>query len=58
MPSAGFVERLLYSSLAADLRTGRMRTVVNGAIVSEADARQLVAYARKSGYLDDTTRPT
>jgi hypothetical protein len=56
-PSAGFVERLFYSSLAADLRAGKMRTVLNGAIVDEAEARRLVAYAQECGWMDIPNLP-
>jgi hypothetical protein len=54
-PSAGFVEHLFYSSLAADLRAGQMRTVLNGEIVSEVDARRLVAYAQAHGFIPNAT---
>jgi hypothetical protein len=56
-PSAGFVERLFYSSLAADLRAGKMRTIVNGTIVCETHARRLVAHAQRNGWLDIPTLP-
>jgi hypothetical protein len=48
---AGFVERLMYQSLDSNLRTGQMSTVLNGKIVSAADARRLVAHARAYGWL-------
>ena len=48
---AGFCERLMYQSLASNLRTGRMSTVLNGEIIPEADARRMVAYARAQGWL-------
>lgn len=48
---AGFVERLMYQSLAGNLRTGQMSTVLNGKIVSATDARRLVARARTYGWL-------
>jgi hypothetical protein len=48
---AGFCERLMYHSLENNLRAGRMTTNVNGKIVSEADARRMVAYARAQGWL-------
>lgn len=50
---AGFVERLFYHSLASNLRWGRMTTVCNGKIVSEVDARRLVAHARAQGWLKE-----
>ena len=48
---AGFVERLMYAMLDNNLRSGRMSTVLNGEIISEADARRLVAGARAQGWL-------
>ena len=48
---AGFAERLFFSSLASGLRTGKMTTVLNGKIVSEAKARRIVAHARDMGWL-------
>jgi hypothetical protein len=49
--SAGFCERLFYRSLDNDLRTGRMRTVHNGKIVTNAEALTLTGYARSQGWL-------
>ncbi len=48
---AGFCERLFYHSLDSNLRAGQMSTVLNGKIISEADARRMVAYARAQGWL-------
>ena len=48
---AGFCERLIYQSLANNLRKGRMSTVLNGKIIIEEDARRIVAYARAQGWL-------
>jgi len=48
---AGFCERLLYHSLANDLRAGRMSTVVNGTVVPGATAERMVAHARGQGWL-------
>ena len=48
---AGFVERLMYQSLASNLRTGRMTTNLNGRIIPEAAARQMVARAQDYGWL-------
>jgi hypothetical protein len=42
----GFCERLFYAALDSDLRAGRMRTVLNGKIVTEVEARRIVAQAR------------
>lgn len=47
---AGFCQRLLYNSLANDLRAGRMTTVLNGTIVRPARARRMVARARAEGW--------
>ena len=48
---AGFCERLFYHSLDCGLRAGRVSTVLNGKIISAADARRMVAYARAQGWL-------
>jgi hypothetical protein len=48
---AGFVERILFASLAAGLEAGRVTTTLNGSVVSEAEARRIVAYARTNGFL-------
>ena len=47
---AGFCERLFYHSLDCGLRAGRISTVCNDKIVSAADARRMVAYARAQGW--------
>jgi hypothetical protein len=46
---AGFSERLFYHSLDCGLRTGEMRTNLNGRIIPEAEAHRLVAHARAQG---------
>ena len=48
---AGFCERLFYHSLDHDLRAGRLDPTLYGRIISEAEARRLVAYARANGWL-------
>jgi hypothetical protein len=48
---AGFCQRLMYQSLASNLRAGRMTTVLNGKIIPETDARRLVAHAQAQGWL-------
>ena len=50
-PYAGFCERLMYQNLDSNLRTGQMSTVLNGKIISEDEARRMVAYARAQGWL-------
>lgn len=50
-PYAGYVDRLFYYSLACGLKSGRVTTIRNGKVVSEADARRIVAYARAQGWL-------
>jgi hypothetical protein len=50
-PYAGFCERLMYQNLDSNLRTGQMSTVLNGKIISEDEARRMVAYARGQGWL-------
>ena len=48
---AGYCERLMYQALEANLKSGRMSTVLNGKIILEADARRLVARAQDYGWL-------
>jgi hypothetical protein len=48
---AGFCERQMYQSLDRNLKAGRMSTVLNGEVVSEDDARRMVACARAQGWL-------
>ena len=48
---AGFIQRLMYHSLDSNLRAGRMSTVLNGEVVSEADARRMVAHGRAQGWI-------
>src|SRR5688572_28578266 len=48
---AGFVERLMYQSLASNLRTGRMTTNLNGRIIPKGVARRMVAHAQDCGWL-------
>jgi hypothetical protein len=51
-PLAEFYRGCFYHSLESDLRAGRtMSTVIDGKIVSVADARRMVAYARAQGWL-------
>ena len=51
-PLGEFYRRCFYHNLDFDLRTGRsMSTVENGKIISVADARRKVAYARAHGWL-------
>jgi hypothetical protein len=51
-PLEEFYRRCFYHNLDFDLRTGRsMSTVENDKIISVADARRMVAYARAQGWL-------
>ena len=50
-PRAGFCDRVFYNALAGNLRDGRMTVVLNDKIVSEAEARRIVAYARAQGWI-------
>jgi hypothetical protein len=51
-PLGEFYRRCFYHNLDFDLRTGRsMSMVENGKIISIADARRMVAYARSQGWL-------
>jgi hypothetical protein len=51
-PLGEFYRGCFYHSLESDLRAGRtMSTVIDGKIVSVADARRMVAYARAQGWL-------
>ena len=47
----GFVQRLFLAALHNNLRTGRMTVNANGRIVSEVDARRVVARARAHDWL-------
>jgi hypothetical protein len=49
--SAGFCERLMYQSLDSNLRADEMSTVLNAEVISEDDARRMVAYAQAQGWL-------
>ena len=54
-PLGEFYRRCFYHNLDFDLRTGRsMSTVENEKIISVADARRLIAYARAQGWLPPT----
>ncbi len=51
-PLGDFYRRCFYHSLESDLRAGRsMSTVIDGKIVSVAESRRMVAYARAQGWL-------
>ena len=51
-PLGEFYRRCFYHNLDFDLRTGRSLSLVeNGKIISVADARRMVAYARAQGWL-------
>jgi hypothetical protein len=61
-PFGEFYPRCFYHSLEGDLRAGRsMSTVINGKIISVAETRRMVAYARARGWLppeaDETMLP-
>ena len=52
-PLAEFYRGFFYHSLESDLRAGRsMSTVMDGKIISVADANRMVAHARAQGWLD------
>jgi len=62
IPEEEFYRRCFYHSLESDLRAGRsMSTVINGKIISVAETRRMVAYARARGWLppeaDETMLP-
>ena len=51
-PLGEFYRRCFYHSLESDLRAGRsMTTVTDGKIISVAEARRMVVYARAQGWL-------
>ena len=51
-PLGEFYRRCFYRNLDYDLRTGRsMSLVENGKVISIADARRMVSYARAQGWL-------
>jgi hypothetical protein len=49
----GFCQRLFYHARASHLRNGRMTTRLNGEIVTEEEARRIVAHARTRGWLPE-----
>jgi hypothetical protein len=56
-PLGEFYRRCFYHSLESDLRAGRsMSTIVDGKIVSVAEARRMVAHARAQGWLSAQDR--
>jgi hypothetical protein len=52
-PWAGYVERLFYNALAADLRRGRITVGLNGNVLSLPEAQRLVSVARRNGWIYD-----
>ena len=50
-PYGEHCRRLYYYSLERGVRVGRVSTTSNGKIVSLAEARRMVAYARAQGWL-------
>jgi hypothetical protein len=51
-PLGEFYRRCFYHNLDFDLRNGRsMSTVENGKIITVAEGRRMVAYARAQGWL-------
>ena len=58
-PLGQFYRRCFYNNLNNDLRAGRSMSTVstNGKIISEAEARRMVAHARVQGWLPPH-RPT
>jgi hypothetical protein len=52
-PSAGFVQRLFYNSLAVGLRRGHITIGCNGRTLTLSEAQSLVRYARKNGWIDE-----
>ena len=53
-PQEGFVRRLFFSWCDRNLKSGRTEStfVCNGRRLSESEMRNLVAYARKWGFLE------
>ena len=51
--SAGFVERVMYNSLASGVRAGRINFSLNGRTPSIDEARGLVARARERGIIGE-----
>jgi hypothetical protein len=48
---AGFLERVFFDALDRNLRSGLpMKVIMNGEVVPEERARQIVAYARRNGF--------
>jgi hypothetical protein len=53
-PQVGFVRRLMFHQLYCKLKSGRFPTMLNDSMVSEAEARRIVAYAFAYGFLPST----
>ena len=52
-PSAGYIERLFYNALAANLRQGRITVSLNSRILTLPEAERLVRKARQNGWICD-----
>jgi hypothetical protein len=52
-PSAGFVQRLFYNSLAAGLRRGHTTINFNGKPLPLSEAEFLIRHARRNGWIDE-----
>ena len=52
-PWAGYVERLFYNALAANLRQGRITVSRNSRILTVPEAERLVRKARQNGWICD-----
>src|SRR5438128_1101126 len=52
-PSAGYIERLFYNALAANLRQGRITVSLNSRILTLAEAERLARKARQNGWICD-----
>jgi hypothetical protein len=50
-PWAGYVERLFYNALAANLRHGRITVSLNGNVLTLPEAERLVRKARQNGWI-------
>ena len=53
-PWAGYVERLFYNALAANLRQGRIMVSLNSRILTLPEAERLVRKARQNGWICDS----
>jgi hypothetical protein len=55
-PWAGYVERIFYNALAANLRRGQITVRINGTLPTLCEAERLVSKACHNGWICDQAR--